>query len=82
MLSVLFNPIIPSLYQIKSSTMCNLYGFLLFCSSVELKLGIDIDEPNQKASVSKVHFMLPPMSQIHPTFPEFKARQVRDEKQC
>lgn len=74
----------PQLYQMKSSTRSNFYWFLAFHSSVELKLKIEIDEPNQKASVSKVHFMLPQWVKPIPPSQSSKHNtcQVRDEKQC
>lgn len=49
------------LYLFWSSLKCQnmgfFYGFLSFCLGLDVKLGIDTDEANQKASISKAHYM-------------------------
>lgn len=52
-----------------------------FYASAELKLEIDLDEPNQKASSFHV---TPYMTQIHPPSrsSKYTTHQVRAEKQC
>lgn len=83
-LSVLLKPIILSCTQWKVPQGLIFIDFLHFNSSVELKPKTEIDEPNQKASVSKVHFMLPQWVKPIPPSQSSKHKtcQVRDEKQC
>lgn len=81
MTCVLLKTVILSLYQIKVPE----YGIHIDSFHFAQMLShFDMDEPNQKASISKVHFMLPPMTQIHPPSRSSKCitQQVRAEKQC